>query len=218
MEMHARVCIRRTREVVVASLVLGLMLAAMGPAGAQTEGGVGVLTATEDITPGPIQVPPPFFCSEVAAATYTASADGSYTATDALVVYVGSFEMTVTADDSFFVAPEGTYYGTSGVPGPKAPCGLDTLGPLAPVPASFTVFESGSIHKPGQPTEPCEGSGSFWRVNTDFHADWTLDSDCTVDDGSSDALAPAGTLHTMEAQQVPSGNPALVGVYSQTLH
>lgn len=214
----------------VAAAAIAILLFGVVPAAAQTEAGAGTFALDETVlNPGPTQIPPPFFCSEVlAGATYetnsTLSQDltqGTYTATNDNVVYDGPLVFTMIATDNYFVTPEGTYYGQTAVPNPKDPCGPDNFGALAPVPADFTVFDPGNVHLPADANAPCEGTGSFYRVNTTFYAEWTLSSDCQVVSNAGVAgAAPAGTLHTMEGNQqpCPCTGPAIVGTYEQTLH
>lgn len=231
MDSQGSIASNPARAAVAALAVVGLLMVTTAPGTAQTEAGAGTFALDETtFVPGATQVPAPFFCSEVDEAVYKTHTtlsmtltQGTYTATGGTAVYAGALEIKMTATDNYYVTPEGTYHGTTSVSNPKAPCGPDNFGPLNPVPADFTILASNRVRKPNTTNAACRGTGHFWRVNTTFHAEWTLDADCKVTSNlvtGGFGIAPAGTLHTMEGNQqpCPCTGPAIVGTYQQTLH
>lgn len=214
--------VRRARTDLVLIVTLGLVVALAIPATAQTEGGTGIAVGNETID-AESQDPAPPLCAEVFSSSYDLRATGTYTGLpDA--VYSGSFDLTMTSDHSdgnYYIAPEGTY----GERNADGTCDPATLGALDPVPANFTVYEPGSIEDANG--EPCDGSGTFYRVNTTFVAEWELEEDCEVEGNVSpttnQGTAPAGTTHTFEGNLAPCTpfacpDPQLEGTYQQTLH
>lgn len=253
--------LRSTLAILAALAMIAALLAGAVPATAETEGGAGAASGTEHIwaeEDPPIPPSVPVFCAEVdhtnwydpdrpfednpvspvpdgrghyeldGQGTYTGLTEGSQPPAVYDTVQGGEdLEIMITATQDFWIAPEGTYTQDGCVAGGEV-AGANG------VEADFTIYAEDFVDNDDE--EPCQGTGTFRRVNTTFVADWTLDEDCnvvgTVLGGSG--VAPGdpdpeeGTWHTFEGHLTPclpllcdlaeEGEVQLVGTYQQTLH
>lgn len=193
----------------ILTLVIGLMLVVIQPAGANHgEPLTGEGTAdsgTEDIKTSPANPDPePPLCLEVLSSKYTFSIDsGRFEGHDTsgnLVVYEGPATVTLNTEDTYYIAPEGTYTNRL----PNGVC--DPASFAKPITITATVEGSlgaGSIDcGPDTSTTPPDG---YFRIETQQFFDWK--GDCTVvgnvvNSGTS-GTTPGTTDHDFDGTIIP---------------
>jgi hypothetical protein len=221
------------RRRMLSFLVLALLAAPLpfGPALADTTpppgefAGSGSLAGTERVDEGHFTGS---ICIEETKSIYALRGIGTYkgrTAGGQDVVYRASIDeangQTLYADGPIQVEVENTqtyYQGPFGTHGTTdATCAPATVG--TPVPAEFRIFGPDRVYRiQGGVQVPCVGHGTFARgeknnatgINTQVHAEWTLDADCTVVGNEAGipgtGIAPAGSPHTYSGIHDPCFN------------
>lgn len=225
--MTAKTANVRPKAVVLAALAMMLGLAASAsPAAALTEVGAGVVTGTEqpaaqtDLAPPlPPTIPPtlPLFCGKVTpkagAVLYDLEGQGTYTSdgTSGKVIYrtAGAMPLDIkvkanSETRSYYIAPEGTYTNPDCVRS-QAP-GQEGIPVDVSVQASTEVRDSAG--------GPCDGSGTFRRVNTAVVFEWELTEACRVRGNVllGSGAAPVGTWHSIEGHLTPCFQDPFTGI------
>lgn len=242
--------LRAALAVLAALALVATLVAVAPPATAETEGGAGTVTGTEQPAAQVEQDPPvppgvPLFCAEVTPGAgnlmYDLAGEGTYTGLtegdSPPAIYsttIGGVPLDIkveanSATGSYYIAPEGTYTQDQCEAGPEAPGAGD-------IPVDVSVQASPHVEDSGG--GPCDGTGTFRRVNTTVVFEWELTEDCEVNGNvppfDQDGRAPEGTWHSIEGDLTPCfqdpftqtvdtcAEPAdeiqLVGAYQQTLH
>lgn len=237
--MHA-IASQRGSLQTVGLLVMVLTLAVALPAAAGS-GGAGTYEGEEK---GNVyEDDPPENCIKVLESVYWTtnagndnSAYSDYHSDDAGITFdndgtTEGFYLEFVNTSDYYINPDGTFMDRV-----DGECQGD---PGAEVPAEFELHrmngldhgtETHYIYSSADSSEPCTGTGTFsrdeGRIDNNFHADWTLDEDCTVavetSRGWQTATAPAGTSHTFRGTLEPcvSGvcpDPQLYGDFDQIL-
>lgn len=213
------------------TLVLAL-LASMMPAGAQSEGGAGVVTGTQLPAAQATQNPPvppsvPLFCAQVnpsdgdllfdleGEGTYTGLTQGSSPPAVYRTANAAPLDIQVKATGNtgpYYIAPEGTYTQNqceAALPNQAGVAGAQGI------PVEITVEASSNVQD--STGDACNGSGTFRRMDSTVVFEWDLTENCQVNGnvaggtGTAPGVAPDQTQHTIEGHMTPCFTDPITG-------